>query len=115
MDTKTVLASGDCPSIGLTDTHIESFLRRLQAAGYAEGTLGIKRSILVSFARWARHEQIAPADVAESHIVAFVDRSPKRAKGQVRQELAALRPFLSYVWDEAGVPAHAVQVDCSPA
>jgi site-specific recombinase XerD len=77
--------------------------------------LNIKRSILVSFARWTRQEQIPPANVAESHVVAFVERSPKRAKGQVRQELAALRPFLRYVWDEAGVPAHAVRVDCSPA
>jgi len=115
MNANRFLVSGDCPSIGLTDTHVESFLRRLQAAGYADGTLGIKRSILVSFTRWTRHEQIAPTDVAESHVVAFVERSPTRAKGQVRQELAALRPFLRYVRDEPGVPAHAVQADCSPA
>ena len=115
MTTNTFLASEDYPSIGLTDTHVASFLRHLQAAGYTERTLGSKRSIVVSFARWTRREQIPLGDLAEFHIIAFVERSPRRSKGQVRVELAALRPFLGYLRDEAGVPVHAVQVDCSPA
>jgi site-specific recombinase XerD len=115
MTTNTFLASEDDPPMSLTDTHVGSFLQHLQAAGYAERTLRSKRSIAVSFVRWTRCEQISLEVLNESHMIAFVERSPRRPKGQVRFELAALRPFLGYLQAEAVVPVRALQVVSSPA
>src|SRR5574341_808958 len=83
---------------------IEPFLRHLCAAGYAERTLRKKRSIAASFARWTQRAQVAAGDLNESHVTAFVERSPRRRKSRVRFELAALRPFLGFLRGEAGVP-----------
>ena len=54
-----LLASQDRWPRGLGDTHVESFLRHLRAAGYAERTLRKKRSVAASFARWTRRTQVA--------------------------------------------------------
>lgn len=43
----------------LLDDHIESFLKHLRAAGYAERTLRKKRTVARAFARWTRRKKIA--------------------------------------------------------
>jgi hypothetical protein len=59
-------------------------------------------------------EQVAVDDLNESHIVAFVGRSPRRGKGQVRFELATLRAFLQHLRTKAGVPIPPPQIVSSP-
>lgn len=97
------------------DTYVESFLTHFHAAGYAGRTVRLKRSIAASFARWTTREQVTVDDLNESHIVAFVGRSPRRGKGQVRFELATLRAFLQHLRAEAGVPIPPPQIVSSPA
>jgi site-specific recombinase XerD len=62
MSVETLIASKDSPPVGLLDTHVESFLRHLRAAGYAERTLSKKRSIVASFLRWTRFKQVLLED-----------------------------------------------------
>jgi len=114
MSVETLIASKDGPPVGLLDTHVESFLRHLRAAGYAERTLSKKRSIVASFLRWTRFKQVLLEDLNESHLAAFVKRSPRRRKGRATFELAALRLFLKYLRFEAGVSTPAAQIDSSP-
>ncbi len=114
MSIDTLIESKDGPPVGLLDTHVESFLRHLRVAGYAERTLSKKRTIAASFVRWTKGERVAVEDLNESHVVAFVKRSPQRRKARVTFELSILRPFLGYLRLEAGVPAAASRIDSSP-
>jgi site-specific recombinase XerD len=100
---------------GLPEAQVESFLKHLRAAGYAEGTLRKKRPIVASFARWTRHKQVAVGKLDESYIAAFVDRPPRKRKARVRLELAVLRLFLDYLRLEARVPTPSSRIDSSPA
>ena len=111
---ETLTTSKDGPTAGLLDTHVELFLDRLRAAGYAERTLSKKRTITESFVRWIKREGVAVTDLNESHLAAFVRRSPERHKTRVNFELAGLRPFLKYLRQEAGAPNPAPCTDSSP-
>lgn len=115
MSVDTFLASEDGPPLGLLDTHVESFLTHLRGAGYAERTLRKKRTIASFFARWTRRKQVAVADLNESLLSAFVERSPRRRKARVRFELAILGLFLGHLRREAEVPTPPLRIESSPA
>lgn len=115
MSVEARIASEHGPRLGLLETHVESFLEHLRAAGYAERTLRKKRSIAASFTRWSRRRQVAVQDLNESHVDAFMKRSPRRRKARVRFELAIVRLFLGYLRLEAGVPTPALRIESSPA
>ncbi len=100
-------------SAGEFEVHVESFLEHLRAAGYAERTLRKKQCAAHSFGRWLICQQVALADLNESHIVAFVERSPRGSKHRVVCELAALRPLLEHLRVEAGLPTTPPQADTS--
>ena len=72
------IESKDGPPVDLLDTHVELFLKRLRAAGYADQTLSRKRTITESFVRWIKREGGVVTDLDESHLAAFVNRSPER-------------------------------------
>jgi len=115
MSVEALIPSEDGPRLGLLDTHVESFLKHLRAAGYAERTLRKKQSIAASFARWTRRKRVAVKDLNESHVDAFVKRSPRKRKARVRFELAIVRLFLEYLRLEAGVPTPPLRIESSPA
>jgi len=115
MSVDTLIASKDGSLVGLLEAHVESFLRYLRAAGYAERTLRKKRSIATSFVRWTRRTQVLVEDLNESHVAAFAKRVHGRRKSGVTFKLAVLRLFLGYLRLEAGVPASASRIDSSPA
>ena len=100
---------------GLLDIHVESFLNRLRADGYAERTLRKKRSVARAFGRWTRCEHIAVDDLSDSHIAAFVERSPRRPKARVQFERAALQPLLEHLRVEARMPILLLESDTTPA
>lgn len=104
MATNNILASEDGPRRGLCDTYVDSFLTHLRAQGYAKRTLRKKRWIAASFARWTMRKDLALDDLNESHLAAFVKRSPRKRKARVAFELSVLKPFLTYLRAEAGVP-----------
>jgi site-specific recombinase XerD len=110
--TETPLALQDDSAPVEVETHVESFLEYLRAAGYAERTLRKKRCTAEAFDRWITHEQVALVDLNESHVAAFVERSP-RSNDRVACELATLRPFLGHLRTEAGIPAIAPQANSS--
>jgi integrase/recombinase XerD len=106
---------GDGPFMGLCETHVDSFLARLRAEGYAERTLRKKRSVVSSFARWSVEKQLAVNDLNESHLAAFLERAPgRRKKTRVNFEMAALLPFLKYLRAEAGVLPPPLVINASP-
>jgi len=115
MPVHTPVASQEGPSSGLLDTHVESFLSHLRAAGYAERTVRKKRPIAASFVRWTKRKKVAVEDLSDAHVTAFTKRSPRRRKGRIRFELAVLRLFLEYLRREKQVRPPQVQVDHSPA
>ena len=80
------------------------------AAGYAERTLRKKRTVARAFARWTRRKQIAVDDLNDSHIAAFVARSPRRRKAHVKFELAVMRLFFEYLRGYAGLQRPPSQV-----
>ncbi len=114
MSVETLIESKDGPPVGLLDTHVGLFLKRLRAAGYAERTLSKKRAITESFVRWIRREGGIVTDLDESHLAAFVNRSPERKIIRINFELAGLRPFLKHLRQEAIVPEPAPVNDLSP-
>jgi integrase/recombinase XerD len=81
----------------LLDDQVEHFLENLRNAGYAERTLRKKRSVARAFARWAKRKRIATDDLNDSHVTAFVTRSPRKRKARVKFELAAMRLFFDYL------------------
>ena len=114
MTTDTFLASELGPPLGLLETHVESFLGQLRASGYAARTLRKKRWITTSFVRWTRRKRLAVQDLNESHVTAFVKRSPRRRKARVAFKLSVLRPFLGYLRIEAAVPIPSTCIEPSP-
>jgi site-specific recombinase XerD len=115
MKTGRLVPSEDGPSPGLFATLVSSFLTQLRSEGYAERTLRKKRSVAASFARWSEGKQLGMDDLNESHLAAFVERSPRRHKARVNFELAALRPFLEYLRVKAGVSPPPLPITASPA
>lgn len=115
MTTDLVLASRDGPAPGVLDTHVDSFLSLLRSDGFAEGTLGKRRSVTASFVRWARRRKIAVEDLDDSHLVAFVGRSPRKGKARIRFDLGVLRSFLEYLRREVGVSTPPLRIESSPA
>jgi len=99
----------------LLDDHIELFLKHLRVAGYAERTLRKKRTVARAFARWMRRKQIAIDDLEDTRLAAFVARSPRRRKAQVKFELAVMRLLFEYLRSCAGLHRPSPQNDVSAA
>lgn len=105
----------DGTSESLLDDHIEPFLNHLRAAGYAERTLRKKRTVAKAFLRWTRRGQIAVEDLTDSHLPAFVARSPRRRKAHAKFELAAMRLLFEYLRSCAGLQRPPLQEVASAA
>src|SRR6266540_5408402 len=114
MSVATRTPSEDRPPGGVLETHVESFIGHLRAARYTETTLHNRRPVVGSFARWIRRKRVGVEDLNESHLSAFVTRSPRKRKARVRFELAFLRLFLGYLRHQAAVPAPPLRVKSSP-
>jgi site-specific recombinase XerD len=82
---------------------VEPFLRQLGTAGYADRTLRNKRTVARAFVRWLKRRRVAPAEVIEAHLTAFVHRKPHRQTTR-DFELGTLRQFLSYLRTVGKVP-----------
>ena len=95
--------------------HIEPFLKYLRAAGYAERTLRKKRTVARAFARWMRRKHIAVNSLNDSHIAAFVARSPRRRKTHVKSELSAMVLLFEYLRGHVGLQRPPTQNDVSAA
>lgn len=91
------------------DGHIESFLKHLRAAGYAERTLCKKRTVARAFTRWLRRKQIAVKDLNDSHLAVFMARTPARQKACVKFELSVLRLLFEYLRSNAGLQRPTLQ------
>jgi len=77
------------------EVHVASFLDSLSATGYGPRAVAHRRAIVMAFVRWTQAEQVAPQDLTEKHLAAFVNRRPQRR--ETRKERAALRRFLVHV------------------
>jgi hypothetical protein len=79
------------------DATIPSFLRQLESAGYAKKTCRDKRAVLSSFADWLPRGPITVHEVNESHVAAFLKRTPRSLPGRMKFERAALCGLLKYL------------------
>jgi len=96
---------------GLRELHVESFVNHICAAGYADCTVRKRRRFVESFARWTRDKQVAVIALDESHMAAFLKRSPRGSKERVALEGVALRLFLRHLRAEGEVPLPRPQAD----
>jgi integrase/recombinase XerD len=104
-------ASGRVQS--LLDDYVESFLRHLRGAGYAERTIRKKRTVARAFVRWAKRKGIATSNLNDGHGDAFVLRLPRLGKSRRQFELAVVRLFLDYLRVTAGLQRSAAETPIS--
>jgi site-specific recombinase XerD len=104
MKAVSITVSKNNPQSNLCQTHVDFFLSHLRTLGYVERTLRKKRSVAASFARWTVGKQLTVNDLNESHLTDFVERLHTRQNARIKFEMAALRPFLSYLRQESVVP-----------
>lgn len=109
----TLAEEADSRAVEL-DEHVEPFLERLRAAGYATRTLIKKRTILWAFGRWVRHEQVGLLDLTEEQIDRFSKRPERPSKARSGFELGVLRSFLADLRGHAGVPPAPIGAVSSP-
>ena len=81
----------------LLDAAIPSFLKQLESAGYAKKTCRDKRAVFRTFADWLPHGPITVHEVNESHVAAFLKRTPRPLPGRMKFERAALSGLLKYL------------------
>jgi len=81
----------------LLDAAIPSFLKQLASAGYAKKTCRDKHAVLRTFADWLPHGPITSQEVNESHVAAFLKRTPRPRPGRMKFERAALSGLLKYL------------------
>lgn len=98
-----------------SDNLTNSFLASLRTLGYAERTLCNKKIVISLFLRWTMEKQFTVDELNESHLFAFVDRSPQRQKTRIKFEMSALRPFLKHIWSERGVQNQPIPIQTSNA
>jgi len=95
-----------CPESGQplgTDHHVEAYLERLRATGYAQKTLNDRRRVAASFAEWLRRKKLSVGEAAESHVAAFLRRTGlRRSKTRLPSERAALRGLISHLQGAVG-------------
>ncbi len=114
MRADTRVASEAGPPTGLADDHLQSFLKHLDAAGYAQETVRKKRSVAISLERWIRSRQLELTELDDSLIDAFVrQRSARRTKAQISFDMSALRSLLKYLRAEAGLPTPSLPPESS--
>jgi len=112
---KSVAGSGTATSVSGTGKHVELFLEQLRAEGYAQTSLQRRRGAVLAFLRWARQRGVPVEELQESHAIAFVSRSTRRAKDCVRVERAAARHFVRFLGGDAGKPGGWVKHSAGPA
>lgn len=99
----------DCASCGL-DSQVESFVNELQAAGFAQRTIGKKRRAVRAFTHWLKQEHVSLVAADQSHVDAFL-RCPQARSPDCRLvERTALARFLRHLRSEMGV---AIETPCS--
>lgn len=95
--------------------HVERFLEQLRAEGYAQTSLQRRRGAVLVFLGWARRHHIPPEELKESHAVAFVARSTRRAQDRLQVERSAARHFVRFLVGDAGKPGGWVTHGTGPA
>lgn len=101
-------------SAGLLDIHVAGFFEHLRAAGYAEGSLGKRRSTLCAFVRWTKRVRLSVEDIDESSAAKFLRRTSRNRQSRVAVERATVRLFVAYLRQAAGFPCTAGAVKASP-
>jgi site-specific recombinase XerD len=95
--------------------HVERFFEQLRAEGYAQTSLPRRRKAVLVFLGWARRHRIPVKELKESHAVAFVARSTRRAKDRAQVERSAARHFVRFLRGDAGKPGGWVTRSTGPA
>lgn len=99
----TTANSQDVMLHNLLENQIEPFLNHLRSAGYAERTLRKKRTVARAFIRWTRVEEIKLHELSESHVAAFLGRSPWKSKSHMKLERSVMRLLLQYLHQNVSV------------
>jgi site-specific recombinase XerD len=90
-------------------------LEQLRGEGYSRTSLQRRRGVVLVFLGWARRHHIPVDELKESHAVAFVARSTRRAKDRVQVERSAARHFVQFLVGDAGKPGGWVRRGTGPA
>jgi len=94
---KDILLAFEDGSLRDLDSHVESFLKKLMAAGYARTTWREKQRFMASFTRWVLREQVAITDLDESHVSTYLKCTPRGSKKRRVLERATVHQFLEHL------------------
>jgi integrase len=114
MPTNNRFGFGVPPRTGLLDPNVGSFAESLCVAGYPKKSLSNRQRIAAEFVRWAKRKKLSVIHCDETHVAAFLGRSPRRSKHRVPLERTAVRLFLRHIRAEAGIPDPPLRMDSSP-
>lgn len=83
--------------------YIDSFLQDQRAAGYSLKTLGARRSIATTFARWVETETGRKEHLGDEALHAFITRRPQR--DTTKRERATVHRFLAHLRARGVLPS----------
>jgi len=100
----------------LSETHIESFIIQLRAAGYAESKLSDKYRIGKHFVAWTQTMGVPSTQVAESHVFEYLDLFEQQlSKERLAFKRVLLLAFLGHLRREGIVSGSKAQKQTTPA
>ncbi len=101
---KSDAGSGNAKRDAGPGDYMERFLEQLRTEGYAPSSMKRRRGVALDFLRWARRHCIPVDELQESHALAFVARSTRRAEDRVHVERSTARHFVRFLRGDAGKP-----------
>lgn len=92
------------PVAALNSTHVESFLARQRALGYAACKFRDKWLITQYFVTWTQTMEIPATAMTEAHVIAYLELHSQPSKERLAFKRALLLAFLRHLRDEGVAP-----------
>jgi site-specific recombinase XerD len=108
-----------CSAVGspstLNSTHVESFLARQRALGYAACKLRDKWRIIEHFVGWTRMKELPATELIEVHVIEYLEAFEHLSQDRLRFKRALLLAFLRHLHYTGVIPNSEESVEQSPA
>jgi len=103
------------PPSALNTTHVELFLARQRALGYAACKLRDRCRIIQHFIGWARMMALSATEIVEVHVIEYLEAFEHLSQARLRFKRALLLAFLRHLRHVGVIPNPEESVEQSPA
>jgi site-specific recombinase XerD len=103
------------PPSALNTTHVELFLARQRALGYAACKLRDKCRIIQHFVDWAQMMELSATEIVEVHVIEYLEAFEHLSQERLRFKRALLLAFLRHLRHVGVIPNPEESVEQSPA